>query len=255
MSAVLAIAKRDFRSMTTSPLFFVFVSISTIIWSFFYLRMLFNFAGQLAIANMRGATAGMNINYQLFSQHISSVHFILILIIPAMTMRLLSEEKKQRTYDLLLTAPITATQIALGKFLGGFAAVLILIFIAFLYPAATAFFASFAWAPLLTAFLGLILASAVYVAVGLFASSLTESAMLSVIMGVLTILALWFFSSIQETADNAILNAVMSQASIGLQLSSFLKGTISISAIVFFLSTVGFFIFLSQRVVESSRWR
>lgn len=255
MSGVLAIAKRDFRSLVTSPMFIVIASLCSILWSFLYLRMLFSFAGQLAVANLRGGAAGMNINFQLFIQHISYVHLIFIFAIPAITMRLLSEEKRQRTYDLLLTAPVSATEIAVGKFLGGLGAVLILILLSFLYPAATAFFAKFSWAPLLTSYLGLILAAAFYVAVGLFASSLTESPMLSVILGMLFNLAIWFLGSGQEGSDSAIVNAILEHVAIGQQFYTFLKGTITISALVFFLSAIGFFIFLSQRVVESSRWR
>lgn len=255
MSGVLAIAKRDFRSLVTSPMFVVIASICTILWSFLYLRMLFTFAGQLAMANLRGGAAGMNINYQLFIQHISYVHLIFIFAIPAITMRLLSEEKRQRTYDLLLTAPISATQIAVGKFLGGLGAVTLLTALSFLYPAGTAFFAKFSWAPLLTAYLGLVLATAFYVAVGLFASSLTESPMLSVILGMLFNLSIWFLGSGQEAGDSALINAILNHVSIGQQFYTFLKGTITISSLVFFVSAIGFFVFLSQRVVESSRWR
>lgn len=255
MNATLAIAKRDFKSIVTSPMFFVIASICSIIWSIRYLQDLGRFAAQLSMASMQGAPSGMNINFQVFLQHISYVHLIFLFAIPAVTMRLLSEEKKQRTYDLLLTSPITATNIALGKFLGGFFAVFVLISISFLYPAATAFLTDFSWPTLLAAYMGVILVSAFYVAVGVFASSLTESAMLAVVLGVLFNLTIWFLGVAQESVDSSMWNSVMSYISIGQQFFSFLKGTLRLSSAIFFLSAIAFFVFLTQRVIESARWR
>lgn len=255
MRGICTIAGRDFRSIVTSPIFFVIASICSIIWSIRYLQDLFMFAAKLQMSAMQGAPSGMNINYQLFLQHISYVHLIFIFAIPAVTMRLLSEEKKQRTYDLLLTSPITATDIAVGKFLGGFGAVFVLILISFAYPAATALLTKFSWATLLSAYLGIILVAGFYVAVGVFASSLTESAMLSVVLGILFNLTIWFLGVAQESVDASVWNSILSYLAIGQQFFNFLKGTIRLSSVVFFLSAISFFVFLSQRVVESARWR
>jgi ABC-2 type transport system permease protein len=256
MKQVLAIAGRDFRSIVTSPIYFVIAGICGFIWSLRYLQDLFNFASRMSMAAMQGGgPGGMNINYQLFLQHISYVHLIFIFAVPAVTMRLLSEEKKQRTYDLLLTSPITATQIALGKFLAGYGAVAVLVLISFLYPAGTALVAKFSWSTLLTAYLGVLLVAGFYVSVGVFASSLTDSAMLSVVLGVLFNLTIWFVGVAQESVDSSLWNSVLAYVSIGQQFFNFLKGTLRLSSVVFFLSAISFFVFLCQRVVESARWR
>ena len=255
MRGICTIAWRDFKSTVSSPMFMVVAGLCSVIWSLTYLRALAEFAGALQMSQMRGQPANMNINYQLFLQHISMAHIVFIFIIPAITMRLLSEEKRMRTYDLLLTSPVTAADIAIGKFLGGFAAVKVLIFLSFLYPLATALLTNFNWPTLLTAYLGLCLVSALYVAVGVFASSLTDSLMLSLILGVLFNLTLWFVGAAQESVDNSILAAVFEHITIGQQFFNFLKGTIRLSTSVFFASAIVFFVFLSQRVVESSRWR
>jgi ABC-2 type transport system permease protein len=255
MRGMSAIACRDFKSIVTSPMFFVIASVCSIIWSIRYLQDLFMFAARLSMSSMQGAPSGMNINYQLFLQHISYVHLIFIFAVPAVTMRLLSEEKKQRTYDLLLTSPVTATDIAVGKFLAGYGAVAVLIAISFVYPAGTAFLAKFSWPTLLSAYLGVLLVSGFYVAVGVFASSLTESAMLSVVLGVLFNLTIWFLGVAQESVDASIWNSILSYLSIGQQFFNFLKGTLRLSSVVFFVSAMTFFVFLSQRVVESARWR
>jgi ABC-2 type transport system permease protein len=236
-------------------MFMMVAGLCSVIWSLTYLRALVEFASALQMSQFRGQPASMNINYQLFLQHISMAHIVFIFIIPAITMRLISEEKRLRTYDLLLTSPVTATEIAVGKYFGGLLAVLVLVLLSFLYPLATGLLAEFSWSTLLTAYLGLIIVSGLYVAVGVFASSLTESLMLSLILGLLFNLTLWFVGAAQESVDNSMLAAFFEHITIGQQFFNFLKGTIRLSSAVFFLSAIVFFVFLSQRVVESSRWR
>lgn len=257
MKSVLTIAWKDFKSSVTRPMFFLIAGLCSTLWSYLYLRGVREFAQQslLMSAPQFGGGMQMNIHYTLFISHISYINIIFIFMIPALTMGLISEEKKMRTYDLLLTSPINATHIALGKFLAGFGTAMLLVLIGMLYPIGTALFADFQWAPLLSSFIGLTLMTAAYVAVGLFASSMTESVVLSVVMGVLFNLVLWFLSSGSGFSDNPVFTAIMEQVSIGQQLFSFLKGTFKVSAIVFFLSLAGLFVFLAQRVVESSRWR
>jgi ABC-2 type transport system permease protein len=255
MRSIITIAWKDFKILVTSPTFFVISGLCCVIWSYVYVTALMRFAQSSMMGSMMGNHEQNNIQYSVFMNHISVINLVSIFFMPALTMRLLAEEKKLRTYDLLLTAPVTATQIAVGKFLAGFGAALILALISFIYPAATGLFASFAWLPLLTAYLGLLMVLALYVAIGLFASSLTESVVLSVIMGCLFTIALWFINPGNGSSDSAIWGAVMEHMSMGSQFMGFIRGSIKISAVVFMLSMVTMFVFLTQRVVESARWR
>jgi ABC-2 type transport system permease protein len=254
MRAVCTIAWRDFKTLALSPIFFLTTSICTAIWSFNFLRSVKRFADASSMPPQFKQQA-LNIHYHLFVDHISLINLIFIFAIPAITMRLISEEKKSGTYSLLLTSPITATNIALGKFLAGFMVSLSLVFVAFLYPLGTRMFTEFSMAPLLGSFLGVILMTGTYVAVGLFASSLSQSQVLSVILGILFNLILWLLSQGSQMSDNAVLAAILDYIHIPQQFFTFLKGTLSTSSIIFFTSAIGFFVFMTQRVVESSRWR
>ena len=255
MRSILTIAKKDFLSIVKSPKFFIVSGICTLFWSFQFVRGFIAFVEQTrgAAAMMGGGNA--NIQYSVFMMHLSLVNLICLFAVPALTMSLLSEEKKMRTYDLLLTSPITATDIAIGKFLAGFGVAMVLVAISLAYPVSTALFAKFNWAPLLTAYFGIVLVVGLYAAVGLFASSLTESILLSVFMGFIFNLMLWFIGQGSESIDNPTLLAVVEQISIGQQFMPFIRGTLKISSIVFFTSFIGLFVFLTQRVVESARWR
>ncbi|NJM10352.1 MAG: hypothetical protein HC883_05720 [Bdellovibrionaceae bacterium] len=125
--------------------------------------------------------------------------------------------------------------------------------ISFLYPLATRIVAAYPMAPLFSAYLGVLLVSGVYVAVGLFASALTESIMLSVIMGLIFNMLLWFIS--QGAGDAGALTAVLEYMGLGQHFLGFIMGSVKLNSMVFLLSVIGLFVFLTQRVVESSRWR
>lgn len=257
MRAVWVIACRDFRALATTPLFFVISGMCALIWSFMYIRVLDAFSKmslQMAF-QARGQGQGLSLHFEAFVKHISLVNFLLIIAIPALTMRLFSEEKKLRTYDLLLTSPVTATQITLGKFLAGFGAATVLLLISLLYPLSTTFLTDIQWGPLWTSYLGLWLLVGAYVAVGVFASSLTESVMLAVVMALIFNVFLWFVGSGVDAVDNSLWKGVFEHLSLGEHFLSFIRGNIELAGLVFFFSIISLNCFLTQRVVESSRWR
>lgn len=255
MRPIITMALKDFKIMVFNPMFCIIAALCTSIWSYNYLRSLMAFAKASAIPSMYGGANSMNLHYQVFVQHISFMNLIFIFAVPAITMRLLSEEKKNRTFDLLLTSPISSADIALGKFFAGWISVGVLVLLSFIYPLMTTMFADFSWAPVFTSYLGVMFIAGLYVAAGLFASSLTQSVVLSVIMGVIFNLVLWFISQGVEFSDEATFTAIMQHLNIGQHFFSFLKGTLAVGSILFFVSFISLFVFLSERVVESSRWR
>lgn len=255
MRAILTIAGKDIKNLLASPLFYIISGLCTILWSYSYMRNLLAFAEQSKNYMHPGMEAGMNLQREVFMMHISQINLLFIFVVPALTMRLLAEEKRMRTYDLLLTAPISATQIALGKFFAGWGTVAVITAISFLYPLATRLVAEFPMAPLLSAYVGVLLVSGAYVAVGLFASSLTESIVLSVVMGLIFNILLWFISQGFGGDTSPLLSAVLEYMSIGQHFLNFILGNIQLKSVVFLVSLIGLFVFLTQRVIESSRWR
>ncbi|MCC7404901.1 MAG: ABC transporter permease subunit [Bdellovibrionales bacterium] len=253
MRGAWTVAWKDFRVLVASPMFLMVAGLCACIWSYNFLPQIFQFERYAARAFQSGG--GLNIHQTLFASHLARVNIILIFAIPALTMRLLAEEKKLRTYDLLLTVPITAAEISLGKFLAAFGAGLALISISFLYPLITLAFADFSLGPLMTSYLGMALIMGIYVAVGLFASSVTESVVLAVVMALILNLALWFLGQAAEMTDQPEMVKVLEHISVPQQFVNFMKGTLKVSSLLFFASAAAFFVFLTERVVESSRWR
>ncbi|MBX3018984.1 MAG: ABC transporter permease subunit [Bdellovibrionaceae bacterium] len=257
MSPTITIFKKEFRGFLFSPGFLLVCALVMTIVSWIYPTQLKVFDMQLKNAMFQQGmpTQGLNIHYAVFLRLLQYVNLMLILVVPALTMRLFAEEKKMRTFDLLLTSPVTSVQIVLGKYLAALGAILVVMGLAFLYPATTWIFASFSWLPLIVAFAGIFLVAAVYAAMNLFCSSLTESAIVAYVMAVIFNLSIWFVGIGAEIADGATIRAVLDHVSLNSHLASLVEGTVRTSSLVFFGSVIFLFGFLSERVVESHRWR
>ncbi len=248
---------KDFWSSVANPVFFSMAGLCAIIWGFVFPRKLFEFAAVAGVSalSQRSMGGGYNIYETVFINHLSLTHLLLLFIVPILTMRLIAEEKKIRTFDLLMTAPITSTKIVLGKFFAAWTVVLLLVILSFLFPLITGWFADFSMVLLISAYVSIALLMGVYTAIGLFSSSLTESIMLSVFMGVCFNVSLHFISLGSQFSDHSVYTAVMEYLSISKHLEGFFRGNITTGSIVFFILAISFFVFLTQRVIESSRWR
>lgn len=257
MDKIFAIFKKEWRGFVFNPNFLIVCGLCAMVLSWVYPNSLRMFDMQTKSAVFGGGMnpQAMNIHYGVFLRHLSYVNLMLILVVPALTMRLFSEERKLRTFDLLLTSPVTSAQIVIGKYLSALAAILTILFIAFLYPALTAIFAKFNWVTLIIAFAGIFLVAAVYAAMDLFCSSLTESAIVSYVMAVIFNVSIWFIGMGVDIVDSQVARSVFEHISLNQHLSGMVEGTLRTTALVFFGSIVFFFCFLSERVVESSRWR
>lgn len=255
MKGIWTIALKDARSLFTSPLFYWVVGVCALIWSGFFSIQVKDFAEKSSMNMNQMGGEGISIYYAVFASHVSIVNFIMLLATPAFTMRLFAEEKKQRTFDLLLTSPITATQITLGKFLGGLMTCLGVVLISAINPFLTAAILKTDFLPLVSSYLGLMFVVSCYVGVGMLASSLTESSFLAVVMAVLGNIILWFIGSFLSSGEGQLWQDLQAQLALGNHLHNFILGKIQILSLAYFLSVIGFLVFITQRVVESHRWR
>ncbi len=259
MRGAFVIASRDLKTYFMSPLFYIVAGVCAIVWSFVFGTAIDQFMSASVsqmMQSMQGENdPGINLHRTVIAYHASIVNLLMIMAAAALSMRLLAEEKKQRTFDLLLTSPVSATDIALGKWLAGTLASWALLAVTALYPLSLAIFGPLEWGPLATTYIGLMLLAGVYISVGLFASSLTESSVLAVVMSILFSFMLFFISAPAQSADGPVEKAVFEHLSIGTHLATFVGGSIGVSAVVFFASLIFLFTLLTQRVIESARWR
>jgi ABC-2 type transport system permease protein len=182
--------------------------------------------------------------------------WLLVFIIPVLSMGLLAQEWATGTIETLMTAPVEESDVVLGKFLGAFTFLLVLLAPTLLYVVLLEIYASPDYGPIFSGYLGIMLVGALFLAVGLFCSSLTRSqvvaaVMAAAILAVATIIPWWASGKAtlggfwRKAADQAIMS----------RYTDFSKGIIDAGNVVFFLAATTVFLFLTVKVMESRRWK
>ena len=180
---------------------------------------------------------------------------ILVFVLPMLTMRLVSDELRTGTIETLMTAPVTETDIVLGKFLGAFTFFLLLLVAILLYPVILSMFGSIDVKLLLCHYIGLLLLGALYIAAGLFFSACTRHQVIAVLLS-FALLALMTFAShaLAQQVQTSWIRVFMQQVSVRTHFSEFVRGMLDLSHVVFFVTTTVFFLFLTVKRLEMRRW-
>ena len=184
----------------------------------------------------------------------SGLFYILVVLIPILTMRTLSEEKRQKTDQLLLTAPISLSALVLGKF---FAAVLIYsigVGMTLVYAIVVSFFGAVSWLTVLGNVVGLLLVGAAYISVGMFVSSMTENQVIAAIGGFAAMLGLYLIGTIAQIIPINWIAKIFTELSFSSRYAPFTYGVFDFSNVLFFISASVIFVFLTIRVLERRRW-
>lgn len=224
-------------------------------WFFFNLLFRFSYLATLhsTLQNFE-ALEQLNLNEYVLAPLLHNLTILLIILVPLVTMRSFAEEKKLGTYELLLTSPVTVPQLVIGKYLGNLFFLLVMVALAGVYPAILVIFGNPELGLVLSGYLGLFLLGAAFVAVGLFASSLTENQMAAAVTCFVILLLLYALSWPAETAG-ATLGNVLRQLSVVEHFNEMTKGLIDTRSLVYFSSLIALGLFLTHRSVESYRWR
>lgn len=180
---------------------------------------------------------------------------ILAFVLPMLTMRLMSEELRSGTIETLMTAPITEAEVVVGKFLGAFAFFVILLASLLVFPIMLGRYGSLDLGLLTCHYIGLLLLGALYISVGLFFSTMTKHQVISVLAS-FTLLALMTFAShaLAQKTEGWI-KVLLQQLSIRTHFQDFVRGTLDLNHLVFFVTTTAFFLFISVKTLETRRWQ
>jgi ABC-2 type transport system permease protein len=185
---------------------------------------------------------------------LSNASVLVLFLLPMVTMRTYSEEKRSGTIELLMTSPLTDFEIVMGKFIGAVGLYLALLAVTLLYMLVLFMYGEPELLPLLTGYLGLLLLGSCFIAMGLFISSLTKN---QVVAGVATFVMALLFWIINWPADSAgpTMGAVLRYLSITEHFDDFGKGVIDTTHVVFYLSFIAFGLYLTLKSVDTDRWR
>ena len=183
-----------------------------------------------------------------------SMLMVVMLVIPIITMKSFSEERKQKTDQALLTAPISLTEMVLGKFFGAFLLYCICNAIYVLYAVILLFYATPDWAVFLTTMLGMLLMGGALIAIDLFISALTESQVIAAVVSIGIGLLIYMLDSLSNIFNVDWLTNFLRNISFDAHFTNFINGIINLTSVVFFLSVIAIFLFLCVRVFEKRRW-
>ena len=173
---------------------------------------------------------------------------------PILTMRMLSEDMRQKTDQVLLTAPIGLFSLLLGKFLAALLVYVIAISITLVYALVLSVFVSLNWAVIISSYFGILLLGASLIAVGMFISSLTESQLVAAIVTVVVDVALLLVDALASVMPTTGLQNLIMGLSMSDHYGNFTMGILDFADAFFFLSIIALFIFLTSRVLEKRRW-
>ncbi len=178
---------------------------------------------------------------------------LLLLLAAVLTMRLLAEERKMGTIELLLTAPVRDSEVIMGKFLGSLGILTAMLALTFYYPLLLMWFGDPDWGPIVTGYFGLFLLGCISLAVGLFASSLTSNQIVAAVLAGGILLTLWFVGMATDLLPEAM-GEIVGYLSLYYHFPDFMRGVIDTRGVIYYISITVLFLFLAIRSLESSRW-
>ena len=181
--------------------------------------------------------------------------FVLTFVIPAISMRTISEEYRNGTIEALMTAPITDVQMVLGKYLASLVFYGIMVAGTLIYLVLMEIFGNPDWGASLASYLGLVLLGMSFTAFGMFASSLTRNQIVAWMLGAVPLLLFACLGFFMVDLVEGRLRSVLQQVNVMGRFGQFTRGQVELDAVVFFLATAVLFLFLTVKVVESRRWR
>ncbi len=231
-----AIFKRELRSYFNSPVGYVCVAALAALYGYFYYSVM-----------ALGSTSYIRNVY-------STMFSFCMMVIPIITMRSMTDDRKNKTDQALLTAPVGVTAIVMGKFLACFFVFFIATTLGLLPAVAMSFFSSPSWGEIMGNYLGTLLYGGAMVSIGVFISSLTVSQIIAAIGTFVVSVFLMYIDNLASAVSSAAVSRVVEWLSFNSRYTTFTQGLFSVSGAVFFLSVMAVFVFLTARRLESRRW-
>lgn len=253
------IFKREIKSYFQSPSLYVVAGLFFLLVGYFFNQFViaFNEASRDPAKRDSFGFENLNINYDILNSIFGLISFLLIFVVPIFTMKLIAEEKKSGTFELITTCPISDLSLTLGKFFASFFVIGGMIFICLIYPLLldnlTITPHMLEWKVVFSCFLGLFLMTAAFISFGLFASSLTENQIISAIISYAGLLLLFLVGNLSALNPNTLWAKIAETVSIHVHGLSFTKGVIRAVDVIYFIAFSIGFLFLTTTLLESRR--
>ncbi|MBE9502720.1 MAG: ABC transporter permease subunit [Proteobacteria bacterium] len=252
------IAKKELQSYFTSPVAYVVITIFLIITGYFFYNLFASFSTLSFQASANPALAKqrnlLNVTETVIRPLFGNMSIIMLLMMPLLTMRLFSEEKKSGTIELLLTYPISDMEVIIGKFVACTTVFILMLSASITCPILVMVFGEPETGPIITGYLGLFLMGSAFISLGIFTSSITENQIVAATLSFGVLFLFWMMGYSVSFMGPTLGRIIMSISLIG-HIEGFAKGVIDTTDIIYYLIFSSLFIFLTLRVMESKKWR
>ena len=255
MRNIIAIGQKELKSYFSSPIAYVVIGFWALLYGYFFIAILQFFVRQSMGGNQFGGQQPVNVNQMMIRPLVAqNVPILLLFLLPMVTMRTYSEEKRSGTIELLLTSPVTDFEIILGKFFGAMGLYCSMLAVTLIHLAVLLWFGRPEWKPIIATYLGLLLLGGCFISLGLFISSLTKNQIVAGMVTFAVFLLLWVIEWIGSFSPPMI-DKLSQYLSIVGHLDDFGKGVLDTTHIIYYLSFITFGLFLTAKSVDSERWR
>lgn len=241
---VVPVLKRELKTYFLSPIIYVVASVFLVLSGYFFYTNLIMYV----------LFAGSGVNIDLWEYTFNDVSYILLLLLPLISMRLFAEEKKHGTFELLVTAPLRDTDILLGKYCAGLIIIAAMLILSLLYPLILSAIHVVFVPALVPGYMGLFLIGASFLACGIFLSSLTEQQIVAAISTEGLLIFLWFIDRSEDIAA-PIVAGVLQQVSLFRHFFNFARGVIDTKDIIYFVSVIAAGLLLTLFSIQSRQWK
>lgn len=263
MRNILAIAGKELRVYLTTWISWVLSGLFMLITATLFQSLVVQYQNRTLELTQQGASVmleRMNLAEWVVAPVFFNITVVFMFVLPILTMRTYAEERRQKSFELMMTLPVRPLELVFGKYLGTLAVVIAMLGLTVLFPVLLTFVADAGaenpidWHTIAVSYLGMFLMSAAFVAIGQFASSLTDSQVVAAVIAFAVLLLALLIGTLAEGQEGAV-QEILRYMALANHLETFVSGVIKISDVVYYLS-VGFIgLFLTHRVVEAQRWR
>lgn len=244
INEIFILFKKEWQDSFLSPMTYILTGLFTILIGYLFYSYIIG-AGELT---------QVTLTKSVLAPTYGTMNSILLFLIPILTMRSFSEEKRDETMDLLLRSPLSNMQIIFAKFLSNFATIVFMLMWTLIFPLILSISGYSDWGVVITSYIGIIFSVMCYISVGMFTSSLTENQILAVFMSFCILIGLMATTATASATPNLIVRQIMQYFSVAYHYSGFSAGAIKSFSLLFFVSFCSIFFLMTAKVLESRKW-
>lgn len=246
MKGILANFSREFRAYFFSPMAYIVSALLLVINGVVF---------WLIVSFLNDPRAGVGAPLQLFFGQTFFFWLVMIFVAAVLTMRLLSEERRSGTIEVLMTSPITEEQVVTGKYLAALAFFAFLWLPTLAYPALLSYYSEVDWGPVATGYLGILGIGSLFLATGVLASAMTRSQLVAAVITFAILVFMIVLGFLENLVSDDSWRELIGNLNLMRHMDDFGKGVIDTRWLVYYLSATVLLLFLSARVLENKKWR